>query len=62
VLRRLAVYEEQTRPLIKYYGDKGLLRTVNAQQDVKEVTAALFSLLDPLPAARALRATRSKAS
>lgn len=62
VRRRLEVYEEQTRPLIKYYGDKGLLHTLNAQQEVKQVTAALFSLLDALPAARALRTTRSKAS
>jgi adenylate kinase len=59
VRRRLEVYEEQTRPLIKYYGDRGLLRTLNAQQDVKEVTAALFALLDALPAANALRAARS---
>jgi adenylate kinase len=50
VRKRLEVYEQQTRPLIKFYGDKGLLRTINAQQDVEQVGAALFALLDALPA------------
>jgi adenylate kinase len=59
VRKRLEVYEQQTRPLIKYYADRGLLRTINAQQDVEHVTAALYALLDALPAARALRATSS---
>lgn len=62
VRKRLQVYEEQTRPLIKYYSDKGLLRTINAQQEVEQVTAALFTTLDALPAATALRGARSKAS
>ena len=62
VRRRLQVYEEQTRPLIQYYGEKGLLRTLNAQQDVRQVSAALFCLLDALPAAQALRTAPSKAS
>jgi adenylate kinase len=61
VRKRLEVYEQQTRPLIKFYEDKGLLRTLNAQQDVEQVTAALFALLDALPAARALRGAHSKA-
>jgi adenylate kinase len=60
VRKRLQVYEQQTRPLISFYGDKGLLRSVNAQQDVEQVTAALFALLDGLPAARALRGARGK--
>src|SRR5580700_9513276 len=37
VRKRLEVYEQQTRPLIKFYDDKGLLRTINAQQDVEQV-------------------------
>jgi adenylate kinase len=62
VRKRLEVYEQQTRPLIKFYGDQGLLRTINAQQDVEQVTAALFALLEALPAAQALRSARSKTS
>jgi adenylate kinase len=64
VRKRLEVYEKQTRPLVKHYGDKGLLRTIDAQQGVDEVTAQLFALLDSLPAARQLRGGQrpSKAS
>jgi adenylate kinase len=62
VRKRLEVYEQQTRPLIKFYGDRGLVRTINAQQDVEQVTVALFALLDALPAARALRSAQSKVS
>jgi adenylate kinase len=35
--KRLQVFDEQTKPLIKYYGDAGLLRTVNADADVDTV-------------------------
>jgi adenylate kinase len=59
VRKRLEVYEQQTRPLIKFYGDQGLLRTINAQQDVERVTAALFALLDAVPSAAALRGAGS---
>jgi adenylate kinase len=62
VRKRLEVYEQQTRPLIKFYGDQGVLRAINAEQDVEQVTAALFALLDALPAARALQGAQSKAS
>jgi adenylate kinase len=55
VRRRLEVYEKQTRPLVKFYNDRGLLRTINAQQGVDEVTARLFELLDSIPAAGRLR-------
>jgi adenylate kinase len=49
VRKRLEVYEQQTRPLVKYYGDQGLLRTINAQQDVDQVSAQLMALLGSLP-------------
>jgi len=49
VTRRLAVYEEQTRPLIDYYRQLGLLRTIDAQGAVDEVTARLIAVL-PQPA------------
>ena len=39
--RRLEVYEAQTRPLVEYYRHEGLLRTVQAEGDIDEVTARL---------------------
>ncbi len=33
VLKRLNVYHEQTQPLIEYYADKSVLRTVDGTQD-----------------------------
>jgi adenylate kinase len=62
VRKRLEVYEQQTRPLAKYYGDKNLLRIINAQDSVDEVTKRLLAMLESLPAAKRLRAARSKAS
>ncbi len=37
VLERLHVYHEQTKPLIAYYENKGILRTVDAEGDVREI-------------------------
>jgi adenylate kinase len=45
VKRRLAVYDEQTKPLIEHYRAQGLLRTINAQASVDEVSARLLSIL-----------------
>jgi adenylate kinase len=45
VTRRLAVYDEQTRPLIAHYRAQGLLRTIDAQGDVDAVTARLLQAL-----------------
>ncbi len=42
VLRnRLAVYREQTAPLVDFYRGKGLLRSVDGMQPVEAVTAAI---------------------
>jgi adenylate kinase len=51
VLNRLAVYEQQTQPLIDYYSSRGVLESLPFQGDVKEMTQKLFSLID----ARALK-------
>jgi adenylate kinase len=45
VARRLAVYDEQTRPLIEHYRGQGLLRSVDAQGAVDDVTARLVAVL-----------------
>lgn len=47
VARRLAVYDEQTRPLIDHYRAQGLLRSVDAQGTVDDVTARLVAVLAP---------------
>lgn len=38
IRRRLNVYHEQTEPLKDYYADRGILVTVDATQDIGEVT------------------------
>lgn len=41
IRNRLAVYTEQTAPLVAFYRGKGLLKTVDGMQSVEEVTAAI---------------------
>ena len=38
VKNRLSVYKKQTQPLIDYYAERGLLRSVDGDRDVDEVT------------------------
>jgi adenylate kinase len=38
IARRLAVYEEQTAPIIHFYRTEGLLITVSAVGEVSEIT------------------------
>ena len=45
VSQRLAVYEEQTRPLVDYYRAKGLLREIDADADVEVVTGMVEKAL-----------------
>lgn len=45
VLKRLNVYHEQTQPLIDYYTNKGILRTVDGTQDVPDVFASIVAEL-----------------
>jgi adenylate kinase len=39
--KRLDVYREQTAPLVDYYRNKGLVKTVDGMQPVDDVTAAI---------------------
>jgi adenylate kinase len=43
--KRLSVYEAQTRPLVDYYRDRGMLRTVDAEGDIDAVTRRLEQAL-----------------
>jgi len=45
VAERLRVYEEKTRPLIEFYRARGLLRVINAEGDVEQVTRRLEQAL-----------------
>ncbi|GIP19552.1 adenylate kinase [Paenibacillus montaniterrae] len=42
---RLDEYTSKTAPLLSFYGDKGLLREVNGEQDINVVTAEIISTL-----------------
>jgi adenylate kinase len=46
IRRRLQVYNEQTAPLVGYYRDKGLLRTIEAQGKVDEITERAIEALE----------------
>ncbi len=45
IRRRLEVYAEQTSPLTKLYGERGLLAQVDGMGSVEEVTARIISAL-----------------
>lgn len=45
VQNRLNVYHEQTQPLIEFYEKKGVLKTVDGTQDMKDVFEAIVKLL-----------------
>ncbi|MDZ4835464.1 MAG: adenylate kinase [Candidatus Melainabacteria bacterium] len=45
VKQRLQTYAEQTEPLIKYYGDQGLVKTVNGEGEADEVFNNLVKAL-----------------
>ncbi len=48
VRNRLVAYEEQTAPLLPYYQDKGVLRTVDGMADIDEVTRQLRAVVDDI--------------
>ena len=51
VRNRLAVYREQTEPLIAYYDERGLVVTIDATGDVDEITERIAAALDDRDAA-----------
>jgi len=46
VLNRLNIYHEQTQPLIDFYTEKGILKTVDGTQDMNDVFASIVAILD----------------
>ena len=50
VLNRLSTYHAQTEPLKDFYAKKGLLLTVEGQEEVADTTALVFKALKPFEA------------
>ena len=48
---RLKVYNDQTAPILPYYAEKGLLRTIDGMQPIETVSEQITSLLDQAEAA-----------
>jgi adenylate kinase len=46
IRHRLDVYDQETEPLLAYYGGRGLLLCVDADRTVDEVTAATIAALE----------------
>jgi adenylate kinase len=51
VKARLRVYEESTRPVLSYYSDAGLLRTISAEGSPEQITQRLLAVMEPAAAA-----------
>lgn len=45
VQKRLTVYHEQTQPLIEYYDNEGILKTVDGTQDLNDVFEDIIEIL-----------------
>src|SRR5579863_6446944 len=60
VAERLRVYDEKTRPLIDFYRARGLLRVIDAQAEVDEVTRRLGAAIGA--AVKRARPARAKAA
>ena len=61
VAERLRVYDEKTKPLIEYYNALGLLRSIQAEGDVDEITSRLNGVLHVPVAPAAAPARRAPA-
>ena len=59
VTERLRVYDEQTRPLIEFYRARGLLRAINAEGEVDEVTRRLEQALHAIARPKAAKTARA---
>lgn len=45
VTKRLTVYHNQTKPLIDYYKEEGILETVDGTADLEDVFKAVVAIL-----------------
>jgi adenylate kinase len=44
--KRLAVYEEQTAPLISYYANQSLLRTIDGIGSIEKIQQSLLNAIE----------------
>lgn len=49
VTTRLHVFDEETRPLVDHYRERGLLHVIDADRDADQVSAAILAALAPTP-------------
>ena len=61
VAERLRVYARQTQPVLSYYSDSGLLRSVRAEGALEEITQRLLDVLAKKPAPKKRAAKRRAA-
>lgn len=47
VARRLAIYDEQTQPVLDYYARQGLILPVNGDRPIDEVATAIIEMVAP---------------
>jgi adenylate kinase len=60
VKERLRVYEQNTRPVLSYYSDAGLLQTVRAEGSLEEITGRLLAVLAEASTAATAQALAAK--
>jgi adenylate kinase len=60
VAERLRVYAKQTQPVLSYYSDAGLLRTVRAEGALEEITQRLLDAIAVKAAVRKKRAAKRR--
>lgn len=59
VAERLRVYDEQTKPLVSFYRDKGILRSIDAEGELDDVTQRLELALESVSAPTAFDEERA---
>jgi adenylate kinase len=60
VAERLKVYDEKTKPLIEFYRDQGILRAIDAEGELDEVTERLENALGTSSAAKKVKKSVTK--
>ena len=60
VAERLKVYDEKTKPLIEFYRDQGILRAIDAEGELDEVTERLENALGASSAAKKVKKSATK--
>lgn len=48
IRQRLVAYRQQTEPLLEYYGQRGLLQTVDGLGSIEEIFGRVRAVLDPI--------------